>query len=144
MKLIIVRITGRIDIAPAVARTFELLRLKRKFSCIILEDTPGNLGMLKRIQDYVSFGSLEEETLKQLLLKRAKSGAKQANLNEKNADAFIKEFMQNKSDFKKLKINPVFALHPPRGGFRKPSKLLWPRGLLGKNKEINKLVLRMI
>lgn len=144
MKIIIVRITGKIDLSPDVARTFELLKLKKKFSCIILEDNPENFGMLKRIHDYVAFGELEEETLKPLLLNRAKSGAKRANLNEKNTEAFIKEFMQNKTDFKKLKINPVFSLHPPRGGFKKSSKLLWPRGLLGKNKEINKLVLRMI
>lgn len=144
MKLIIVRITGKIDLAPAVVRTFELLKLKKKFSCIVLDDTPESLGMLKRLQDYVAFGKLEEETLKQLLTKRAKSGNKQANLDAKNADAFIREFMDGKTDLKKLKINNVFALHPPRGGFKKSSKLLWPRGILGQNKEINKLVLRMV
>jgi large subunit ribosomal protein L30 len=144
MKIIVVRIGGKIDLSPAVARTLEQLGLKKKFSCIIIEDSPESMGMIKRIRDHAAFSPVEAETLKQMLLKRAKTGKKQVKIDEKTVDAFVNEFMQNTADFKKLKINPVFALHPPRGGFKKSSKFLWPRGILGENKDINKLVLKML
>jgi len=35
-------------------------------------------------------------------------------------------------------------LQPPRGGFKKSTKSLYPRGVLGENKGINDLVRRML
>lgn len=44
---------------------------------------------------------------------------------------------------RKTKIKNFFRLHPPRGGIK--SKLHFPKGVLGDNKEkINDLVLRML
>jgi ribosomal protein L30/L7E len=45
---------------------------------------------------------------------------------------------------KKRSKGKYFALHPPIGGLKKSSKLAWPRGILGNNKDINKLLGRMI
>ncbi|KKL95423.1 hypothetical protein LCGC14_1854700, partial [marine sediment metagenome] len=43
----------------------------------------------------------------------------------------------------KLNLKPFFRLHPPRKGIK--SKLHFPKGVLGDNKEkINDLVLRML
>ena len=39
-------------------------------------------------------------------------------------------------------IKPFFRLHPPRGGIN--TKYHFPKGVLGENKEINKLILRML
>ena len=38
----------------------------------------------------------------------------------------------------------VYYLHPPRGGFRKSSRLPTPKGILGKNEDITKLIGRML
>lgn len=45
---------------------------------------------------------------------------------------------------KKRDKGKYFALMPPRGGFKKSSKVAWPRGILGHNKDINKLLERML
>lgn len=117
-KIIIVRIRGKIDLHPDVKKTFKELRLNKKFSCVVVEDKPEVIGMIKKIQDYVAYGNAEEKTLKELLEKRGKTGEKD--------------------------IEQVFHLHPPKGGFKKSTKLLYPRGVLGKNEKINELVLRML
>jgi len=117
-KIIVLRIRGKIDLHPDVRKTFENLRLDRKFSCVIIEDKPEIFGMVKRIQDFVAFGEVEEETLKELMAKRG--------------------------DAKKKDTEQVFHLHPPRGGFKKSAKLMWPKGILGKNDKINELVLKML
>lgn len=45
---------------------------------------------------------------------------------------------------KKRNKGKYYALMPPRGGLKRSSKLLWPRGVLGDNKDINKLLERML
>ncbi|MGB9708166.1 MAG: uL30 family ribosomal protein [Candidatus Pacearchaeota archaeon] len=117
-KIIILRIAGKIDLHPDIKRTFYELKLDKKFACRVLEDKPEIMGMIKKIQNHVAYGEAAEETLKQLLEKRAH---------------------KDKKDFKQ-----TFHLHPPRGGFKKSTKLMWPRGILGKNEKINELVLKML
>lgn len=143
-KLIVIRITGKINLAPDVARTLAELGLKKKYSCIIVDNVPEKTGMLKKVQHCMVYGVLAEDTLKQILLKRAKKNKKQIKLDKKKIEDFIKNFMQGKGKLEDLGINKVFTLHPPRGGLQKPSKLLWPKGILGKNEKINELVLRML
>lgn len=117
-KIVIVRIKGKIDLPPDVRETFKKLKLLKKFSCRIIEDKPELLGMVKKIKDYVAYGYIAEETLKQLLEKRGKP--------------------------EKKDIEQTFSLHPPRGGFKKSTKLAWPKGILGKNEKINELLLKML
>jgi len=38
----------------------------------------------------------------------------------------------------------IYFLHPPRGGFKKSSKVAYPKGILGENKEIALLAGRML
>ncbi|MEM4152943.1 MAG: uL30 family ribosomal protein [Candidatus Pacearchaeota archaeon] len=120
MKLAVIRIAGQVDLPPPIKKTFELLKLKRKFSCIVVEDKPEIMGMIKKVQDYVMYGEINEETFQQLLLKRGKE------IKDKNEKIL------------------VFRLHPPRGGLKKSSKLLWPKGVLGKNEKINEYIVKML
>lgn len=143
-KIIVLRIKGEVDLAPGIAKTLAELGLKKKYSCAIVDNIPEKIGMLKKIQHCIAYGALKEDVLKQLLLKRAKKGKKQIKIDEKKIDAFTKEFMQSKTKLEDLGINKIFALHPPRSGLKKPSRLLWPKGILGKNKKINELVMRML
>lgn len=139
VKIIVIRMRGRINVPPDIKRTLDMLRLRKKFSCVILDDKPETIGKLKKIQNYIAYGQVKEETIKQLLLKRAKPP-----LNEKIVDAFIKEFMEGKKKIEDLKIKKFFSLHPPRGGFRKDTRKSWPEGILGNNKKINELVMKML
>lgn len=118
MKIVVLRIKGQIDLPPDIRKTFEELKLRKKFSCRILEDKPEILGMVKKVQDYVAYGPIDEKTLNELITKRG-------NPNQKDTEQ-------------------VFHLHPPRGGFKKSTKLMWPKGILGKNEKINELILKML
>lgn len=117
-KIAIIRIKGQLDLHPDVKKTFALLKLARKFSCVVIEDKPETVGMLRKIQNHVIYGYINEETLRELMSKRGKADKKETE--------------------------QVFSLHPPRGGFKKSSKLMWPKGILGKNEKINEFILRML
>jgi len=53
-------------------------------------------------------------------------------------DEFVKKLKKGHEKDK------VFHLHPPVGGFKKSSKVAAPKGILGKNEDITKLVGRML
>lgn len=143
-KLIVLRIKGNVKLAPDIRKTLELLGLKKKFSCIIVDNTKEQLGMLKKVQHCISYGNLDAELLKQMLLKRAKKNKAPAKLDEKKVEEFVKKFVENKATIEELGINKVFSLHPPKGGLKKSSKLLAPKGILGKNEKINELIAKML
>jgi small subunit ribosomal protein S5 len=54
----------------------------------------------------------------------------------------INEELIKKLEERKKEKN--YTLHPPRGGLKKSSKLQTPKGILGYNKEITKLIERML
>ena len=86
----IIRIKGQVGINKDVKETLFRLRLRRKYSCITLETTKENMGMLKKVRSFVSYGEISKETYEELLKKRGKK-------------------VQGK-------LKPFFRLHPPRGG----------------------------
>ena len=114
--IVIIRISGMIDVNKDVEETMNRLRLRRKYSCVVVKESKELEGMLKKIRDFVSYGLIDEKTHKELIDKRG----------QKVGD----------------KLKPFFRLHPPRGGIN--SKLKYPKGVLGENKEINKLIKRML
>jgi len=80
--------------------------------------------MLRKIKDYVAYGEISDETLKELISKRAKKQADKEN-----------------------KTKPFFELPPPKGGFeRKGIKISFKDGgALGyRGSKINDLVKRML
>ena len=144
-KIIVIRMRGRVNVAPDVKKTLYMLRLRKKFSCVIVNNKPETLGKLKKVKNHVSYGEVKEETIKQLLLKRARlPGNKPAKLDEKTLDSFIKNFIEDKKTLKDLGIKLFFSLHPPRGGFKKPTRKIFPDGILGKNEKINELTIKML
>lgn len=112
----VIRIHGCVRLRAEIVETFYRLRLRRKYSCVVLDGTPEQLGMVKKVSDFVAYGEISDETYKKL--------------NEK----------------RKTKIKNFFRLHPPRKGidtkkhFGETSK-----AVLGNNGEkINDLILRML
>lgn len=84
-----IRIKGKVGIPEKIENTLNRLRLRKKYSCIVFEKpTPEQLGMIRKVKDFVAFGDLNEETYKKLKEKR------------------------------KTKIKNFFRLHPPRGGIK--------------------------
>lgn len=114
----LIRIRGQVKLKKKVGETLYRLRLRRKYSCVVLDPTKEQLGMIKSVKDYIAFGEISDETYKKLVVARGK----------KDAEGNLK---------------PFFRLHPPRKGIK--SKLHFPKGVLGNHKEkINELVERML
>ncbi len=134
----IVRISGEVNVGGKIKETLNRLRLRRKYSCVLINPTKENMGMLKKLRDYVAYGEINKETLAKLIEKRAQPIDKKKKIDSsKISEEIVKE------DYAKMGIKPFFRLHPPRGGIK--SKIHFPKGILGDNKEkINELVGRML
>ena len=69
-KIAAILIRGLIDLRQDVKDTLRMLNLQKKNACVILEDNAVNRGMLKKVENYITFGEITEETLKELQEKR--------------------------------------------------------------------------
>jgi len=68
-KMAIVRIRGKIHLKKPIVDTFTMLRLPSKNSCVVLVATPTNLGMIKKVKDFITWGEISAE-VQALLEKR--------------------------------------------------------------------------
>ena len=84
----VIRIKGQVKLNKEISETLNRLKLKKKYSCVILEPTKENLGMINKVRNQIAFGEISEEMQKKLLEKR------------------------------KTKTKNFFRLHPPRGGIK--------------------------
>ncbi len=143
MKLAILRIRGKRNVDPRIRRTLEMLRLTRPNHCVVIEDSPQNLGMLNIVKDYVAFGPIDETTLYSLLYKRGMKGSKRLRtvLDEQKLKEATDAILSGKKtiDF----ANPVFRLSPPSKGY-KDIKRPFPEGDLGRREDISALLRKMI
>ncbi len=121
-KIAAVRIRSAIHADGAVKDTLEMLKLRRKNACVILDDTPSLRGMIVKAKDFITYGEVSPDVVKLLEEKRGRKG-------------------------KDGKLLNVFLLHPPRGGFeRKGIKLPFNLGgALGyRGTKIDDLLKRMV
>lgn len=85
-------IRGEQGIRVGIRNALFSLRLRNKHACVILPDTALTRGQLRKCKDYITYGTITDETKKLLEEKRG----------EKDASG---------------KLKPFFRLHPPRGGY---------------------------
>ncbi|MEM4230760.1 MAG: uL30 family ribosomal protein [Candidatus Pacearchaeota archaeon] len=137
----IIRIHGQVGLKKDIKETLNRLRLRKKYSCVILKESPVIMGMIKKVENFVAYGDIDKETFMELIKKRAKPIDKNKKIDFKQ---IIEEFFekQNKK-LEDLNAKPFFSLHPPRGGIKTKQK--FPKGVLGNHKEkINELIMRML
>ncbi len=116
-KIAVIRIKGLVNIKKTVEDTLNMLRLYRKNYCVVLENKPEIIGMVRKAKDYITWGEINDDTLKLLIEKRRENDKK------------------------------FFRLQPPRKGFgRKGTKKPFSvGGALGyRGEKINELIKRMI
>ncbi len=154
-KIAIIRVRGTIGIKKEIEDTMKMLRLYKKNTCVVLNNTQSCAGMLKKIKDYVTWGDINEPTIKLLLIKRGKLPGNKPLIEEYvkektklTINDFVKEFISGKKQLKDIPgFKPFFRLKPPEKGFerkgiKKPFSL---GGSLGYRKDkINELIHRMI
>lgn len=152
--LALIRVRGNVGIRKEYEYVFKLMHLTRKNHVTLLEETKSNLGMIRKIKDYSTWGEVTSETLLLLLERKGKLRGNKPLTNDyvKNELGFssIAELAQaiytSEINFWKLpNVKPIFRLHPPRKGFRKSIRRPYPNGELGyRGEEINKLLSRMM
>lgn len=154
-RIAVIRIRGVINIDTRIEDAFKKLRLFRKNSCIVVDNRKDYLGSLNKIKDYATWGEIDEETFKELLLKRGKLPGKKQFTEEYlkakgkiNVEEFVKGFFEFKKELKDVPgLKQFFRLGMPRQGFeRKGIKVPFSLGgVLGYRKDrINELIKRMI
>jgi large subunit ribosomal protein L30 len=150
---LVVRIKGQADVPYWAATTMTLLKLDKKYRATILPARDNTLGMLKKVQHYVSWIGLDAELAKEILDKKArKSGYQKVTpedlkeLGYNTIDDLATALAEGKATLSKLKpLKPWFALAPPRHGFKRSTKKLYgQKGILGLNAELGAIVRRMI
>jgi large subunit ribosomal protein L30 len=143
--ILIIRIGGLVDINSDIEEALFRMRLRRKYSAILLQETPENLSLIDKVRNFVAFGPVDEKTLAILLEKRAKVIGKN-KLDVKSIIAGLEsQSKKGKLDLSALGIKPFFRLHPPIKGIDSKIHFGRKKGVLGDNKEkINDLVRRML
>ena len=139
-RLAVILVRGFGHTPRVIINTLAMLNLHRKNHGVVIEDTPANQGMVRKVKDYVTWGEISEEVFQELLAKRGK------------------EYKVRLTDSKKLyhygtlqaggkHYRRYFALNPPQKGFeRKGIKVAFAAGgALGYRRDkINELLKRMI
>ena len=150
---LVVRIKGQADVPHWANTTLNLLNLEKKYRAVIIPVKENTVGMLRKVQHYLTWQEIDIETTKELLDKKGrKSGYKKitdedvSKVGFKTIDELATSLSEGKISMSKIKpIKPWFALSPPRQGFKRSTKRLYgQKGVLGHNKELTTLVRRMM
>lgn len=146
-----VRVRGRTGIKGGISDTLDMLRLTRINHAVLVPETPSYSGMLRKAKDYITWGKIDQETLEELLEKRAMlPGREKVTLEYlkgteyKSFQKLAQALLDEKTRLEEVGIKPIFRLHPPRKGYKDTKKAFNEGGTLGyRGEEINLLLKRM-
>lgn len=138
----VMRIVGSVKIAGRVQETLYRMRLRRKYTLVLLPATPETKHLLGSVRNFVAYGDIDADTLSLLLQKRGQP------LDTKKKTDFaqaVEQLVGEKKSLVELGFKPFFRLHPPRGGIDARLHFGVRKGVLGDSKEkINDLIRRML
>ncbi|MDD5649978.1 MAG: 50S ribosomal protein L30 [Candidatus Nanoarchaeia archaeon] len=154
-RLAVIQVRGGLGMKKPIKDTLNLLRIYKKNSCAVVSAKPSYIGMLELIKDFVTWGEIDKETFKLLLLKRGRLPGNQPLTEEYikkstnlTIDQFAEQFVNDKKELKDIPgLKSFFRLTPPVKGFenkgvKRPFSM---GGALGYRKEkINELIQRML
>ena len=149
----VVKVRGTVSAQREARETLEMLRLARTNHAVLIDNRPSFIGMLYRVQNYVTWGEVSKETVALLLEKRGRfAGGKKLTteavetLGHKSIADLADAISSCKVEYQKLpNVQPVFKLHPPSKGFKgKTKKSFNAGGEAGyRGEAINDLIKRM-
>jgi ribosomal protein L30/L7E len=114
MVVLVVRIAGQVKNKVKDNETLKRLKMSKKFSAVLID---------------------EKDEIRMGMVRAVSHMVAYGSV----ADDFVKELKKARGD-----KEGVFFLHPPRGGFKKSSKVAAPKGILGEHEDIVKLAGRML
>src|SRR3989338_8664834 len=140
-RIAIVRIRGSIDAKNDIDRTLNQLRLYKKNCCVIVPSNRSYAGMVNKVNGYVTWGNIDEETYNLLVEKKGEEY--KGRVSDKKEKVKYNHFLIVKGK----KIKKIFRLNSPRKGYgRKGIKTPFNKGgALGyMGEKINDLIKRMV
>ncbi|MDR2829710.1 MAG: 50S ribosomal protein L30 [Methanobrevibacter sp.] len=149
----VVRVRGTTGVKKDVANTLNMLRLNKINHGVIIQNNPSYKGMLQKVKDYITWGEVKPEVLKDVISKRGKLIGNIAITEEyikENTDcSSIEELtdalLNSEIKAEDIDMKPVFRLHPPRKGYEGVRQSFNEGGSLGfRGNFINTLLKRMI
>jgi len=155
-RIAVVRVRGKVKVRGNIENTMKLLNLTRVNHCTVIDNREQYRGMIKKVNNHVTWGEIDEGMMEKLLSKRGRlqgnekitDGYVKKNTESKSLKEFSGRFMKFESELKDIpKLKPVFRLSPPskgyeRKGIKKPVSV---GGALGyRGEKINELLEKMI
>ena len=71
-QIAVIRIKGRVGLNKDINETLNRLRIRRKYTCVVLKGTKEELGMINKLRDFVAYGEMKDDVYKELVNKRGK------------------------------------------------------------------------
>lgn len=152
--LVAIKVRGTISAKREARDTLDIMKMKKTHNAVIIDDRPSFIGMLYRVQNYVTWGEVTKEILSEMIKKRGRLAG-----NKRFSDEYVKELGYKSIDdlanaivnckveyWKLTNVRSVFKLHPPKKGYKgKTKKSFATGGEAGyRSEKINDLIKRMI
>lgn len=154
MVYAVVRVRGTVNIKPDIKKTLQLLRLTRVNHCVLIPENKVTKGMLYVVKDYVTWGTVSQDALHDLIKKRGMITGNKPLTDEylssatsfKDTASLAKALFNNEIIYKEIpEVKPLFRLHPPVQGFEGIKRSYTMGGALGyRGKDMDKLLKRML
>ena len=152
--LVAVKVRGTVSAMRETRETLDLLRLTHTNHAVLIDSRPAYNGMLRRVNNYITWGEPTKETVSMMLQKRARLAGGKKLTDEyiqkagfKSIDDLAEAIINCKVAFQKLPdVQPLFKLHPPSKGYKgKTKKGFKAGGEAGyRGEAINDLIKRMV
>ena len=139
--LAVIRIRGTVGVRKELKDAFRMLNLEKMNRCVLVPDKPELTGMVLKVKDFVTWGTISDDVLSELVRKRGRTEHDE-RLEEKKVKEAVGRIKEGKT---RDVIKPYFRLSPPSKGFRGSVKQHYPRGAAGnRGDKINELLKRMM
>lgn len=132
--------------------TLSMLKLDKVNHCTIIPEKDTYEGMLHKVEDLITWGELDIDTLMDLLEKR--TGMDEDELEQMieeqtsydRVDEFAIAVTSDKIELDEIEgLDRLFRLNPPKGGYKGTKKPYNTGGSLGyRGNDINELIQKML
>ncbi|MCL4552951.1 MAG: uL30 family ribosomal protein [Candidatus Marsarchaeota archaeon] len=131
--LAVVRVRGTIGVRRDISETLSRLRLKRVNNMIFIFGTRSNLGMIKKCNDFITYGEVDQALVEKVLSKKLVKVGREDLLAMASGKKVVKDVV----------ALPI-RLHPPTHGYESTKRAYSVKGSLGyRGAAIGKLISRM-
>ena len=149
----VVQVRGVVKTRRDIKDTLKMLRLHHINHCVLVQDTPENLGMIRKVKDYVAYGEVDAPTIETLLITRGRiigdapltDEYVKSNSTYTSIADLAKALAGGEIKLRDVPgLKPMLRLHPPRKGYKTTKRTFPQGGALGYyGQEINSLLYKM-